>query len=364
MERFSTTWAGLTLAGLILVAGCATGSVAESDEYFGDVPAPNLAPAMPAGPTAGVVPGTTSTPPPADPTLSGIAGAPAEPPIVGGDPAAPPPIGQDPLTPAPDPVGGTNAVTSGEPAIPAVTGECPPFVSGSFSTGGLSGITMDAGPKAAGGGSLIFYWHGTGSFAGEYLGRTSGFMPEFKAAGGVLVSPQGSIGGGGDCSGTATFSKNDFNWADQIVACAVRDHNIDPRRIYTTGCSAGGLQAGCMGALRSSYIAAAVPNSGGFTFPQPFQDSAHIPALMTMHGGSGDNVIVNFGQTSTTAGNAYKGAGGGIWVDCNHMSGHCGAPAALYSAGWEFMKAHPFGIGASPYASALPTSFPSYCQIL
>jgi hypothetical protein len=50
-------------------------------------------------------------------------------------------------------------------------------------------------------------------------------------------------------------------------------------------------------------------------------------------------------------------------VNCNHGGGHCGAPAALYTAAWEFMKAHPFGVKPLPYAAGLPATFPTYCKI-
>jgi len=83
------------------------------------------------------------------------------------------------------------------------------------------------------------------------------------------------------------LDRADIGWAGAyvdpvlvIVACAVRDHGIDPRRIYTTGCSAGGLQAGCMAAQRSSYIAASAPNSGGIVFPQTIEDPSRVPAII------------------------------------------------------------------------------------
>jgi len=182
---------------------------------------------------------------------------------------------------------------------------------------------------------------------------------EVVSKGGIIVSFQSSLQTGGDCSGTSTFSKGDFAVADLIASCAVRDHNIDPRRIYTTGCSAGGLQAGCMAQLRSNYIAAAVPNSGGTVFAQMFQGS-RAPAVMTMHGGASDRVVVAFSQTSATLDKAIKAAGGFV-VNCNHGGGHCGAPAALYTAGWQFMKDHPFGNSPEPYQASLPATFPSYC---
>lgn len=264
--------------------------------------------------------------------------------------------------------GGTTSSTGGNttdpmPQLPAMTGTCPTFTTGTATIGGLSGISLQVGPKQNGTGSLLFYWHGTGSTASEVNRMVpSEVRQEILEQGGIIVSFQSSTGTGGDCSGTRTFSKDDFDIADLIAACAVQNHGINPRRIYTTGCSAGGLQAGCMGALRSSYIAAAVPNSGGEVMQQPIQDASHVPAVMTMHGGGSDVVIVSFATTSATYDKHMKSAGSYV-INCNHGGGHCQAPQALYSAGWEFMKAHPFGVTPSPYSSGLPTSFPSYCTV-
>jgi hypothetical protein len=248
-----------------------------------------------------------------------------------------------------------------EPVIPPINDTCPTFATGTITVGGLGGISMQVGAKSAGTGALVFYWHGTGSTAAEVNALVPATVrQEILAQGGIIVSFESSLGTGGDCSGTATFSKDDFKIADTIAACAVRDHGVDPHRIYTTGCSAGGLQAGCMGALRSSYIAATVPNSGGEVSRQPIQDAARVPAVMTMHGGAADMVIVSFTTTSNTYDAQMKAAGSFV-IDCNHGGGHCGAPAALYSAGWEFMKAHPFGVQPEPYSSGLPADFPTFC---
>jgi dienelactone hydrolase len=262
--------------------------------------------------------------------------------------------------------GGTPSSPGGdgiEPLLPSITGTCPSFASGTVTVNDVRGISLEVGPKAAeSGGALLFYWHGTGSSAGEYKTMIpAAVRAELLGQGGIIVSFQSSSGTGGDCSGTATFSKDDFKVADLIAACAVRDHGIDPRRIYTTGCSAGGLQAGCMAALRSSYIAAAVPNSGGAVFPQTFQSTKHIPAAMTLHGGPGDRVVVSFSETSATFDESIKKAGGFV-VNCDHGGGHCGAPAPLYTAAWQFMKDHPFGVSPEPYSASLPTTFPDYCK--
>lgn len=273
------------------------------------------------------------------------------PPTPSGDPAS---SGSDPEPP--------NS-TAPMPRIPAISGTCPTFETGTVTVAGLGGISLQVGPKKDGTGSLVFYWHGTGSSASE----VNTFLPravreEILDAGGIIVSFDDSTGTGGDCSGTSTFSKDDFEIADLIAACAVRDHAVDPRRIYTTGCSAGGLQAGCMGAMRSSYIAAVAPNSGGEVSRQSIEDPSHTPAVMTMHGGSSDVVVVAFSRTSATY-DAHMKEAGSFVVNCDHGGGHCRAPSELYSAAWEFMKAHPFGVEPSPFEDGLPDTFPDYCQI-
>jgi dienelactone hydrolase len=257
--------------------------------------------------------------------------------------------------------GAAGARATSDPVIPPVNGDCPTFATGTVTVAGLAGISLQVGTKSQGTGPLLFYWHGTGSQATEVNALVpAAVRQEILGQGGIIVSFQGSLGTGGDCSGTATFSRDDFKVADQIAACAVRDYGIDPHRIFTTGCSAGGLQAGCMGAMRSSYIAAVAPNSGGEVTQQTIQDPTRIPSVMTMHGGSTDMVIVSFATTSATYDTEMKNAGAFV-VNCNHGGGHCQAPAALYTAAWQFMKDHPFGVTPEPYGMSLPMTFPTYC---
>lgn len=259
------------------------------------------------------------------------------------------------------PVGMPAPMGASNPTIPPVEGMCPEFRKGSVTLGGVSGIALEAGAKAAGPTApMIVYWHGTGSIAGEYAGH-SAFVQPLLAQGGVLVSFGASSGqGDSSCSGTFIFSLGDMDIIDQFVGCAVQNHNVDPRKIYTTGCSAGGLFAACLAAHRSNYIAAAAPNSGGFVFPQPFQND-WTPALMTMHGGSSDVVIVNFTDTSRTADMSFKGRGGFV-INCNHGGRHCGG--AVFDADvWKFFEAHPYGTKPSPWASALPAGFHEQCML-
>jgi len=255
----------------------------------------------------------------------------------------------------------TTPPTTGDgPPLPAIMGECPEFRDGTIMVAGHKSIQIKAG-AAGKGGPLLFYWHGTGSSAAESNGFPGN--SEIISSGGVIAAFNGSQSSkqGGDCSGTSAHYKADFNAADQIAACAAKNHGIDSRRIYSTGCSAGGLQSGCMAQVRSSYLAAVAPNSGGVVFPQAWQDK-HSPAVFTQHGGSSDVVIVTFSETSATFDMSAK-AHGSFVVNCDHGGGHCAAPAALKKASWQFMKDHPWGVTTSPWASGFPADVPSYCKI-
>jgi hypothetical protein len=226
---------------------------------------------------------------------------------------------------------------------------------------GLGGIQIAAGPKAAGPTApMVFYWHGTGSVSSEFGVLAPAVRDGVVSEGGVIVSFQGTTGGD-IWSGTAIFGRGDFNLTDQLLGCAVQNHNIDPRRVFTMGCSAGGLFADAMAASRSNYIAAASSNSGGWIGAVPFEND-YTPPLMTVHGAPGrDVVIVDFSSASATADKAFKDRGGFV-IDCNTNAGHCGGAPAAPSV-WEFFKAHPYGVDPEPYAGGLPAGFYEPCQI-
>jgi hypothetical protein len=260
--------------------------------------------------------------------------------------------------------GGAGSVGGLDPIIPEISGDCPTFKSGTSTVTVMgSAATVIAGAQKQGTGSLLFYWYGTGKLGDVNTSLPQAIKTDVASQGGIVFALNQAKNTGGDCSGTGTWGIDDFKVADQVAACAVKNYGIDPKRIYATGCSAGGLTTGCMGIMRSNYIAAVAPNSGGVTIGYgKLQDPKRVPNAITMNGGSGDNVIVNFGDTSEGYDN-YILHYGGFAVNCIHNSGHCGAPAALYGSAWQFLKDHPFGTKPSPYAAGLPAGFNSTCKI-
>lgn len=246
------------------------------------------------------------------------------------------------------------------PVIPDIKGDCPMFGNSTITFMGLAGIQIVSGPMPSSPTApMVFYWHGTGSSAGEFATMATAVEQGVMKEGGVLVSFDGTTGGD-LLSGTSIFGAGDFDLTDQLAACAVKNRNIDPHRIFATGCSAGGLFSAAMLAERSNYMAAAAPNSGGWVLPVMFQNN-YTGALMTIHGAPGaDVVIVDFSDTSSTADMAFKMRGGFV-IDCNHGGGHCGG-AGLAPDIWTFFEAHPYGVSPEPWTS-LPAGFSSFCKI-
>ena len=247
------------------------------------------------------------------------------------------------------------------PVIPEYDGICPVLATGTVNVL-RQNVQRWVGAEQVEPGPLVFYWHGTGSTSGEAQFMLGSAFADVLARGGMIASFTTTTGSGANTTGTGTWFEGDFEMADILLACAVQQLNIDTHRIYTAGCSAGGLQAGAMTYDRSSYLAGAMPNSGGLVFPRMPQD-AHVPSVITAHGGASDVVVLSFAETSATLYNGIA-ARSGFAVNCDHGGGHCGSPPELRQAQWQFLLDHPFGVSPDPYPMGLPPSFPSYCATI
>jgi len=249
---------------------------------------------------------------------------------------------------------------SAGPVVPMAPASCPTLADGTLTVLGQE-VRIWTGP-AGKLGPLVFYWHGTGSVAAEAQLGLGAALTEIQASGGVVASFSTTTAKG-TTTGNKVWYTGDFEMADIVLACAVQQGLVDARQVFTAGCSAGGLQAGAMVYGRSSYLAAAMPNSGGIVGKPMLQDAAHVPALITTHGGPDDFVVISFAESSAKL-DADIRAKGGFVVNCNHGAGHCESPPDVIAAQWQFLKAHPFGVVPEPYGAGLPTGFPSVCQVV
>lgn len=255
--------------------------------------------------------------------------------------------------------GDASSSSGSEPKIPEAPASCPELKTGTVQFQGKD-VQLWVGQKQTDKkGSVLFYWHGTSSVSAEATVFMQDQINEITSEGGIVASFTTTVGTGTN-TGNFVWYTDDFISADQILACAIQQLNIDTHRIYSAGCSAGGLQAGAMAVVRSSYIAAVMPNSGG-SLLSDWEDPSHIPAIITAHGSCADHVILYFNNVSHTTDRVFAKMGG-VAVDCDHGGGHCGAPKELITAQWQFLKDHPFGVNPDPYAGGLPASFPTYCQ--
>lgn len=241
------------------------------------------------------------------------------------------------------------------PRLPSTHKPCPnmPVGQSVVSFDGLNAQIWVGDKQPEQHGPLLIYWHGTGSSTQEVMALMAAAPEDILSSAGVIVALEESTGEG-ESVATGTWTLGDLDVADEIVACAIERRDVDPERIYVAGCDSGGVQAAVMVYARSHYTAAAMLNSGGLADTRVLSDPTHVPSAIAAHGPMGsDVVIVDFAETSLRFDRALV-MDGGFAVDCAHPGGHCGAPASLTNAQWEFVKAQRFS--EAPKLTTLPSS--------
>jgi hypothetical protein len=256
--------------------------------------------------------------------------------------------------------------------IPTPTATCPTIPNtGTGSTvltyAGHS-ITVWAGAAPATPGPLVIYWYATGgapSQAVSALGGQTG-INKITGLGGVVVAPNTTTMSG-NTTGNNVWYTGDLAQVDEVVACAVKQGRVDPRRIHVLGYSAGALQTVYMWYARSGYVASVLSYSGGdVTIDKTtMQDSSNIPPAVVAHGAMNMDTFgpVDFYNASHTWETDIKNVNG-FDIDCNDGSTHGDTLTrfAIAPEGIQFFLDHPYKVSPEPYASGL-TGWPSYCTI-
>jgi hypothetical protein len=228
-------------------------------------------------------------------------------------------------------------------------------------------VTVWSGDPAKGPGPLLIYWYATGSSPSEVLtGVGQAQITKILAEGGVIAA-QNKTTAAGATTGNSVWYTGDAPIADEVVACAVKNQNIDVRRISSLGYSAGALQTTYMWFARSGYVASVISYSGGEDGSDQvtMQDPAHPPAAVVAHGAKGLDVYGTFDFSVASA--AWESdivAAHGFAIDCDDGGQHGDftlrssiAPEAI-----QFLMDHPYGVSPEPYTT-LPATWPSYCTI-
>ncbi|MCK6549619.1 hypothetical protein L6R52_27535 [Myxococcota bacterium] len=169
---------------------------------------------------------------------------------------------------------------------------------------------------------------------------------------------------------------------DDLLACVSEQYNVDPRRVYGIGVSAGALWLTyLMSTDRIDYLAAAESLSGGLgavggVWSIPFTPRNHLFPAVVLWGGPDDwlgasqALGIDFEAASIRLRDALR-ANGQFVVACTHDRGHTVPPITAPAGSgtrfwslWRFMLDHPYGTRPSPYeAAGLPTGFPDWCAI-
>jgi hypothetical protein len=254
--------------------------------------------------------------------------------------------------------------------LPTPTGACPSFTTGNvaFSPSATAERTVKlwVGDNPQPGGMLVIYWHAYGSDPIEAEYNLSGpVIDAILDQGGVVAAPYAAD----DVGEFPWFVVNnsprpdDMLLGDEIVACALEQVGIDPRRIHSTGMSAGGLQTVAFTMARSRYMASVASFSGGAYTELPFEDPDNHFAAMIIHGGDNDlfGGVVNFKTLSVAWFNQLTDNGNFAFI-CDHGGGHT-LPTGYGGSVANFFYAHPFGTEPSPYVGGLPTGFPADCGL-
>jgi hypothetical protein len=214
------------------------------------------------------------------------------------------------------------------------------------------------------------FWFETGGSANDVTFQFgTAQIQAVNAMGGTVVS-FGASNKQGTNTGDLVWYTGDFTTADQVVACGIQNHYVDPKRIYAMGASAGALQTTWMSYARSGYLAAVATISGGLTGSGGFsldptstpQDPSNVPAALVNHGAPGLDVVGLDFAVASASWEADIAAKHGFSIDCNTGGGHVSGTPQICPAIWQFFKDHPFKV-VDDYATPLPSVFPADCQI-
>ena len=258
----------------------------------------------------------------------------------------------------------TDVVDPTLPPLPAPYsgGSCPDFSGDqvNFQSSGEDREFLVLWPDEPVGAPLWFNWHWLGGSASESI--RSQDLSDIADLGYIVVVPEARVEEnyewafykGGDDSLDLTFF-------DDVLGCMIEQYDIDRKRVYSSGMSAGALWTTNLAMNRSEYLAAAAPLSGG---TEPFQSYdvpvRDIPMMLTW--GGPDDLFSGISFQDATFALQESLEADGHWVlMCEHPYGHVLPPVGLEHV-VDFFGAHEYG-DELPWKDELPSDLWSGCSL-
>ena len=180
---------------------------------------------------------------------------------------------------------------------------------------------------------LVFVLHGGGGNAAN-AERMTGFTAKAQREGFIVVYPDGSgrlrrgllTWNAGHCCGYAMSQKvDDVTFIGALIDELAKTYPIDPKRIYVTGMSNGGMMAHRLGIELAARIAAIAPVVGAM-FGDERMPAPGVAALM-INGMQDQNVPFMGGASAGPGKNAWDGTPakpaldqGTFWAKANECS--------------------------------------------
>ena len=283
----------------------------------------------------------------------------------------------DAMTPDSGPSPDMSEPDEGDPAMPGPPalkaysgGQCPNLAAGSQniqSAGQNRRVAINLPPNPAGAG-VAFLWHGLGD-SPENFSAAVGAAGVANQHNIITVAPEAIevlVPGMPATWGLLGAPGNDLSLFDDTLACLEAQYDIDERRVFVMGFSAGALWSSLLVIQRSEYLTAATLFSGGSSatgmVSVDYSKPGHtLPVLLTW-GGDTDTWgggMLNFKIGSTDLFEKLL-ADGHPAVGCDHGGGHT-VPYGGTNWGWAFLFAHEYADGESPYWGYAGTDYPDYC---
>lgn len=229
--------------------------------------------------------------------------------------------------------------------------------------------------------ALLFLFHGwmqaPGKFASEVVwdlpaGRWRPFNPNAFPMPLMIVTPHDTkmIPPWGLDWDIATGGK-DFVFFDAMMTCLSEQYNIEKKRVYSFGFSAGAVFTNLLSAKYPKLFAATISESGVWFNDKAQQTEILVPIVQwkwpDFDPADGGNVLLTEGgkddfATVVSLHNAnvkampFLKAGGRTVVRCSHGFGHTLAPDLTERNIYDYMWSHELG---GPRLNGVPAGFPT-----